>query len=344
MKAAIFSVPGIENLSVADVEAPRPGPHDVLVRVVRAGVNPIDRLTVTGGRSPTPMPHIPGAEFAGIVEEVGEHVDGVSTGDVVIDYPRIFCGRCDMCLSGREMLCRSGGVLGVVSNGGFAELALVPEASIIRADASLGWDLLASLPVSALTAYHGLRAAGLRAGETVVVMGASGNTGMFAVQLARAMGARVIAVSRRPRGWLMEMGADYVVEPESALEAVSEATGGAMADVVVDPLGSATMSISQSLVGPGGRIVSYGVLTGQTVSIDMRSLYSKGISIIGSTGGTRSELRELVSLAASRGLSVRVWRTHGLEGVRSALEDLSSRDRDGRIMLDVQRSRAPSTF
>ncbi len=337
MRAAVFEVPGVENLEVREVDLPRPGPREVLVRVVRAGVNPIDRLTVAGQRNVRPLPHIPGAEFAGIVEEVGPEVEGVSIGDVVIDYPRVFCGRCDMCVSGREMLCRVGGVLGVISNGGFAEFALVPEQSLVRVDASLGWDLLASLPVSALTAYHGLRAAGLRAGETVVVVGASGNTGMFAVQLARLMGARVVAVSRRPRGWLMDMGADEVVGPEAAEEAVSRLTEGRMADLVVDSLGAETLRWSLGLLGPGGRLVSYGTLTGNVVPVDMRQVYSRGISIIGSTGGTRAEMAELVSVARLRGLAVRVWRRYGLEDVRRALEDLSSGERDGRVMLDLER-------
>ncbi|MGB9734215.1 MAG: alcohol dehydrogenase catalytic domain-containing protein [Conexivisphaera sp.] len=339
MRAAIFGTPGIENLEVRDVEVPRPGPHDVLVRVVRAGVNPVDRFTVTGLRQARPMPHVPGAEFAGIVEEVGEEVEGISRGDAVIDYPRVFCGRCDMCISGREMLCRTGGVLGVASNGGFSEFALIPEAAAFRVDASLGWDLLASLPVSALTAYHGLRASGLRAGETVVVVGASGNTGMFAVQLAHIMGARVIAVSRKPRGWLMDMGADEVVEPASATEAVSRFTDGRMANVVVDSLGSETTPLSIGLLGPGGRLVSYGTLTGGTVPVDMRQVYSREISIIGSTGGTRAEFGELISIAGSRDLVVRVWRTYPLGEVRRALEDLSAHERDGRIMLDVERRR-----
>jgi D-arabinose 1-dehydrogenase-like Zn-dependent alcohol dehydrogenase len=337
VRAAVFDRPGLENLEVREVEAPRPGPREVLVRVERAGVNPIDRLTVVGARSPRPMPHIPGAEFAGVVEEVGRDVEGISPGDVVIDYPRIFCGRCDMCLSGREMLCRVGGVLGVASNGGFAELAVVPEASVVRVGARLDWDLLASLPVSALTAYHALRAAGLRAGEVAVVVGASGNTGMFAVQLARLMGARVIAISRRPRAWLRDMGADEVVDPESAAEAVSALTGGAMADVVVDALGSGTAPWSIRLLGPGGRLVAYGALTGEVVPLDVRAIYSREISIVGTTGGTRSELRQLLSIAASRGLSARVWRVHGLGDARRALEELSSGDRDGRVMLDARR-------
>ncbi|MFP3283240.1 MAG: alcohol dehydrogenase catalytic domain-containing protein [Nitrososphaeria archaeon] len=337
MKAAVFGRPGIENVGIVDVDAPSPGPHEVLIRVVRAGVNPVDRLTVTGARNPTPMPHIPGAEFAGIVEEVGAHVDGISRGDIVIDYPRVFCGRCDMCISGREMLCRTGGVLGTVSNGGFAELAVVPYVSVMKVDASLGWDLLASLPVSALTAYHGLRSSGLRAGQTVAVVGASGNTGMFAVQLAHIMGARVVAISRKPRGWLMDMGADAVVEPGSAMRAVAELTGGAMADVVVDPLGSGTASWSLGLLGSGGKLISYGVLTGQEVQVDMRTIYSREISIVGTTGGTRAELVELIAIASSRGLDARVWRKYGLGDVRRALEDLSSGERDGRVMLDVER-------
>ncbi len=337
MKAAVFDSPGLERLGVRELEDPSPGPHEVLVRVVRAGVNPIDYLTVTGARNASPMPHVPGAEFAGIVEEVGEGVTRFSRGDVVIDYPRVFCGHCDMCASGREMLCRVGGVLGVASQGGFSELAVVPEGSLVKVDGSLGWDLLASLPVAALTAYHALRASGLKEGETVVVVGASGNTGMFAVQLARLMGARVVAISRRSRDWLLEMGADYVVDAASARDFVSRLTDGRMADVVVDPLGSGTITWSIGLLGPGGRLVSYGTLTGQSVAVDMRFVYSREISIVGTTGGSRSELMRLVGISSQRGLRVRVWRRYPLEDVRAALEALSSPERDGRVMLEIAR-------
>ena len=133
MKAAIFEKPGLENLKIKhDVELPKITDHDVLIRVKMAGVNPIDHITVSGIREIKPLPHIPGAETSGVVEEYGRHVKSLKKGDRVIVYNVVFDGMCDMCMSGDEMLCRNGGVIGVVTNGGFAEYIAVPEKSARR--------------------------------------------------------------------------------------------------------------------------------------------------------------------------------------------------------------------
>jgi len=129
MKAAIFEKPGLENLKIKhDVEQPKITDHDVLIRVKMAGVNPVDHITVSGTREIKPLPHIPGAETSGVVEEVGEYVMSLKRGDRVIVYNKVFDGTCDMCLNQSEMLCRDGGKeIGLVTNGGFAEYIAVPE-------------------------------------------------------------------------------------------------------------------------------------------------------------------------------------------------------------------------
>jgi len=195
MKALVFDKSGLDNLRVREVPTPLLGPHDVLVKVKLAGVNPIDYAVVQ--LIPVqPMPHIPGAEVYGEVEDVGEHVKGVKKGDRVVVYNRLFDGSCDICLSGREMVCRNGGIMSVVTNGGFAEYMAVPEKNLVKVD--LPPELSASLPVAALTSYHALKEAEVKPLDYVVVFGASGNTGAFAIQLAKKMGARVIAVSSKP--------------------------------------------------------------------------------------------------------------------------------------------------
>ena len=227
MKALVFDRSGLDNLRVADVQVPELGPHDVLVRVKLAGVNPIDYFVVQS-LPVKPMPHIPGAEVYGEVAKVGSHVKGIEVGASVVVYNRVFDGSCDMCLEGREMLCRNGGIMSVVTNGGFAEYMIAPEKNLIMVD--LPPEIAASLPVSALTSYHALREAGVKPMDYVVVFGASGNTGQFAAQLAKKMGARVIAVSSK--AWVREF-ADHVVNYGEAQEKVKELTGGRMADVVI---------------------------------------------------------------------------------------------------------------
>lgn len=334
MRAVLFERHGLENLRVSEVETPRPGHHDVLVRVVQAGVNPIDSAVVSFPGLARSLPHTPGAEFAGVVEAVGDHVSAVSPGDVVTIYPRLFDASCDMCLSGYEQLCRRGGIVGAASSGGFAEYALVGERNVIRAP-KISWDLLAALPVGGLTAYHALREAGVSPGDVVVVVGASGNTGMFAVQLAKLMGATVVGVSRKQ--WVRELGADAVADLEGAEAVVRDLTGGRMADVVVDPLGSGTLQKSLRLLGRRGRLVLFGTLTGDRIEISLSSIFGSHSRIIGTTGGSRKELSDLVSLASKGLLRVRIWRRYGLEEAAEALKSLFSKERDGRIVIEPQR-------
>jgi len=132
VKAVIFERPGLEFLKLIDVEEPKITDHDVLIRVKVAGVNPIDYRAVSGGVEVKPLPHIPGAELSGVVERIGNHVTNIKEGDRVIVYSRVFDGTCDLCLNQSEMLCRNGGIIGVVTNGGFAEYISVPERNVFK--------------------------------------------------------------------------------------------------------------------------------------------------------------------------------------------------------------------
>jgi NADPH:quinone reductase-like Zn-dependent oxidoreductase len=217
MKAAIFKKPGMENLQVIDnVKEPELSDHDVLARVKVAGVNPIDNFVVSGELPKLiPLPnHIPGAETSGIVEEIGNHVNNnnLRKGDRVIIHNKVFDGTCDMCLNGLDMICRNGGLISVITNGGFAEYISVPERNVFKIPDNMDWDKAASLPVTSLTPYHALKEASLKINECLPVFGASGSTGMVAVQLAKKMGAKVIAVSKH--SWIRENdfgGADHVI-------------------------------------------------------------------------------------------------------------------------------------
>jgi NADPH:quinone reductase-like Zn-dependent oxidoreductase len=331
MKALIFEKSGLENLHIRDIETPSAGSDDVLIKVKMAGVNPIDFRVVNAIPDVKPMPHIPGAEFAGIVEEVGDRVSTLEKGDKVTVYGRVFDGLCDMCVSNSEMLCRNGGIMGVISNGGYREYAAVPEKNAFKLPNDLSWEMAASLPVAALTSYHALKVANLTVNENLAIYGASGNTGMFAVQLGKKFGANVIAVTAKT--WVKDLGADHIVNREDAIEGIKGATSGRMADVVLNPLGSGAWSPGLEALGLNGRLVVFGTLTGGDVNLALNRLYNKQAQIIGTTGGTRQELRELITIA--EGLKVRVWREFRLEDGPGALKSLSSEERDGRIMIEL---------
>jgi len=339
MKAAIFEAPGLDNLKVIDnVDEPIIGDHDVLIKVKLAGVNPIDHIVVSGMLPRiVPFPHIPGAESSGIVEQVGSEInDGsIRKGDRVVVYNNISDGICDMCLNGLDMICRNGGLIGAITNGGFAEYISVPERNVFKVPDKMDWEVVASLPLTSLTPYHALNEASIKLNEYLLVFGASGNTGMIAVQLGKKMGARVIAVSRDI--WIKsDFGADFVISDyDKIAENVKEITHGKMADVVLNSLGIGTWDSSFASIGINGRLVTFGGLTGADVKLNVQSLYRQQIKLIGSTGGTRNELRELIDIASTNGLKVKVWKKLKLDDVKEALQGLFAKDRDGRILLEV---------
>jgi NADPH:quinone reductase-like Zn-dependent oxidoreductase len=333
MKAAIFEKPGLENLKINhDVELPKITDHDVLIRVKMAGVDPVDHITVTGTQEIKPLPHIPGAETSGVVEEVGQHVMSLKRGDRVIVHNKVFDGICDMCMGGDEMLCRNGGLIGVATNGGFAEFMAVPEKNLFKIPDEMQWELAASIPVTTLTPYHALKQAALKIDESLVIFGASGNTGMMATQFGKKMGAKVIAVSKD--NWIKDFGADYIItEYDRVAEKVKDLTQGKMAHVVLNSLGIQTWENSFASVGLNGRWVTFGGLTGADVKLNVQSLYSKQIKLIGCTGGTRKEMTEVIDM--SKELKTRVWKKFTLDEAKEALQALFDKNRDGRILLDM---------
>ena len=274
MKAAIFEAPGLDNLKVIDnVDEPKIGDRDVLIKVKLAGVNPIDHFVVSGMLPRiVPFPHIPGAESSGIVEQVGSGINDGSLRKVdrVVVHNQVFDGICDMCLNGLDMICRNGGLIGAITNGGFAEYISVPERNVFKVPDKMEWEVAASLPVTSLTPYHALNEASIKLNEYLLVFGASGNTGMIAVQLGKKMAAKVIAVSRDI--WIKsDFGADFVISDyDKIVENVKEITHGKMADVVLNSLGISTWDSSFASIGINGRWVAFGGLSGADVKLNVR--------------------------------------------------------------------------
>jgi NADPH:quinone reductase-like Zn-dependent oxidoreductase len=338
MKAAIFEKPGLENLEVKEnVVEPKITDHDVLIKVKMCGINPIDYTVVSSSLLKIdPLPHIPGAETSGIIEEVGNHVrSDLNKGDKVVVYNKKFDGTCDMCLNGLDMICRNGGLIGVITNGGFAEYISVPAKNVFKIPDDMNWELAASLPVTSLTPYHALMEATLKLNEFLLVFGASGSTGMIAVQLGKKMGAKVIAVSKD--NWIKtDFEADYIINDyDKVVEQVKGITQGKMADVILNSLGINTWESSFASTGINGRWVTFGGLTGADVKLNVRALYTNQIKLIGSTGGTRKEIQELIDIASKEGLKVKVWKKFKLEDLKEALKALFAKERSGRILLEV---------
>jgi NADPH:quinone reductase-like Zn-dependent oxidoreductase len=369
MRSAIFEKQGFDNLNIKDdVQNPEVSDYDVLIKVISAGVNPIDYYVISGYRTiqqqqqqkkekdlklkqqappiselpVNPLPHIPGAEFAGVVENIGSHVRTIKKGDRVTIYNRVFDNTCDMCISGNEMLCRTGGIISVVNNGGFSEYVSIPERNVFKIPDNIDWNMSISLPVAGLTAFHALREAQLKINDSLLIFGASGNTGMIAVQLGKKMASRVIAVSTKK--WIKdEYGADYlIIDYNRIIDKVKEITNGKMADIVINSLGRDTWKDSFSSIGINGRWVSFGTMTGSNVELNIQELYSKQIKLIGSNGGNREEFRELIEFVSYSNtigdpLKIKVWKRFNLENIDQAFEALIDKNREGRVLLDINK-------
>ena len=188
------------------------------------------------------------------------------------------------------------------------------------------------MPVTTITPYHALKEAALKVNEYLLVFGASGNTGMMAIQFANKMGAKVIAVSKDD--WIKDFGADYTInEYDKVVEKVKKITNGKMADIVLNSLGIGTWESSFESVGANGRLVTFGGLTGADVKLNVQSLYSRQVKLIGSTGGTRNDFNQIIDM--SKELKIRVWKKFRLDEAKEALQTLFAKERDGRIMLEI---------
>ena len=220
MKAvAIRAHGGPEVVNVEDLPDPKPGPGHVVVAVKAAALNHLDIWVRIGWPGlKLSFPHVLGSDVAGVVEAVGAGVDGVKAGDEVVVNPSLGCGRCERCLAGEENLCRRFSILGEHVSGGMAERFAVSARNVLPKPANLSFEEAAAVPLTFMTAWHALVArAGLRLGETVLVHAAGSGVGVAAVQIAKLLGARVIATagSDAKLAKAKALGADHLVNYET---------------------------------------------------------------------------------------------------------------------------------
>ena len=342
MKAVLFRQHGgPDKLSYEDIAAPKIGAQDVLVRVKACALNHLDIWIRQGNPAyPMPLPHVPGSDIAGVVEQVGEQVEGVTVGDRALVSPGLSCWRCDQCLAGRDNLCRSFGIIGAITHGGYAEYVKVPFRNLLQIPSNLSFEQAAAFPLVSVTASHMLFAlAHLQLGETVLIMGAGSGVGSIAVQMAKLAGARVITTvgsdEKIPKAVIL--GADAVIHHgrEKISERVRLLTEGRGVDVVIEHIGPDVWdSCLESLV-KGGRLITCGATTGGDVKLNLRYIFSRQLTIKGSYMGTRAELVKATELMGQGRLIPVIDRTYPLQEARAAQEHLASRKFFGKIVLTV---------
>ncbi len=338
MKAARFhGHGGPEVLVLEDAPDPRPRPGEALIRVRACATNHLDLWQRRGlERVTIPFPHISGAEVAGEVLDApgGE----VGTGARVLLQPGLSCGRCAACLDGRDNECRRYDVLGYQSDGGYAELVVVPVANVVAIPDHVPFAAAAAFPLTFLTAWHMLvTRAKVRPGETVLVLAGTSGVGQAAIQVARLHGARVIATagSEAKLAHARALGADEVVHHHAAdlVAVVRGLTGKRGVDVVVEHVGAATWERSVKALAPGGRLVTCGNTTGWDARIDLRFLFSRQLSLLGSYMGTKGELLQAARFFFDGRLAPLVDSVMPLAGAADAHRRLEAGDVAGKLVL-----------
>jgi NADPH:quinone reductase-like Zn-dependent oxidoreductase len=340
MKAVVIREHGGPDvLKIEQRAAPRPRADAVLIDVRAVGLNHLDLWVRKGVPGHTfPLPLVPGCDFCGVVAAVGEAVDRIAVGERVLVAPGFSCGRCRQCADGQDQLCRHYGIFGETVDGGCAERAVVPAVNAIPMPDGMEFTQAAAFPLAFLTAWHMLVArCGIRAGDDVLVHAAGSGVGSAAVQIAKLHHARVIATAgsgaklERARA----LGADHVLDYETQdwVAEVRKLTGKRGVDIVFEHVGEKTMAGSIRSLAKGGRVVTCGATTGPRLEADLRAVFFKSLSILGSTMGSRGELLHIVDLVAKGHLQPVVDRVLPLSEVAAAHAALERREAFGKIVL-----------
>jgi acryloyl-coenzyme A reductase len=332
---------GPEVIRWEQIEDPVPGPDEVLIEVRACGLNHSDLDSRAGtSRWPFAFPHVLGAEFAGVVAQLGSRVEDYAVGQPVTALQQFACGRCPACASWRADLCPRFTVFGTDCWGGYAELVRVPVRAVIalREETELVAAAAAQCVVS--TAWHMVfRLALVRAGETVLVPSASGGVAGAAVQCARIAGARVIATVGDPAKVpkVLELGADdaFSYREIPVREAVAELTGGRGVDAVIDTVGGELFGAHLGALAPDGRLATCGAHAGEVVKLDIIELFRRGHQILGFRMATPEEIKQSLRMALDGRIRVPVARTFPLREAAAAHAFLARREHVGKVVLTL---------
>ncbi len=344
MKAVVFHQHGgPEVLEYTERPDPTINAVEVLVEVRACALNHLDvwaRAGLPGIR--IPLPHILGNDIAGVVRSVGELVTWVKEGDEVMLHPGVSCGHCIECLSGRDNLCREYSMLGYLRDGGYAELVGAPGVSVIPKPKNLSWEEAAALPLVTVTAWHMLATrANVQPGEDVLIHAAGSGVGSIGIQIAKLRGARVIATagSDAKLEKAKQLGADDVLNYSNAdwPKEVRRLTNKKGVDVVFEHTGAATWPGSIASLRTNGRLVTCGATSGYDAQTDIRQVFYRHLTILGSFMGSKAELLEAMRFVETGKIRAVVDQVLPLAEARRAHELMEDRAQFGKLVLEVNK-------
>jgi len=340
MKAIIFEQHGgPEVLKFIEVANPLIKANEVLIEVRACALNHLDLWARNGLPGiKIPLPHILGNDVAGVVREVGELVTWVKPGDEVMVQPGTSCGHCVECLAGRDNMCDEYEIIGYRRNGGYAELLNVPGVNVIPKPKNLSWPEAAALPLVTLTAWHMLiTRAQVQPGEDVLIHAAGSGVGSLGIQVAKLRGARVIttASSDEKLAKARELGAAATINytRDDWPKEVRRLTGGQGVDVVFEHTGATTWPGSIVSLKKGGRLVTCGATSGYDARTDLRQVFYRHLTILGSMMGSKAEVLAAMKFIESGQIRAIVDRTLPLAEARKAHELMEDRAQFGKLVL-----------
>ena len=338
MKAVFFRKHGgNEVLEHGDWPTPEPGPGDVRISIRAAAMNRLD-VFVRDGIPGVPLPQVPGADGAGVVDAVGPGVSGFAPGDRVLIQPGLYCNACEFCRAGEQRLCVRFRIVGEHVPGTFADAVVVPDRNVFPVPERLSFEQAAAFPLVYQTAWRMIVTRGnVRPGQTVLIHGAGGGAGGAALEIARLAGARVFATTsgKEKAEKLADAGAEVVIDysVQDVAKEVRGLTGKRGVDVVIDSVGERTWMTSLKCAARGGRIVTCGATTGPNPKEELRLIFWNQLSILGSTMASDREFRAMLSAVAAGSLTPRIDSVFAFSRAREAYERLEKGDRHGKIIL-----------
>lgn len=294
-------------LSVREIADPVPEPSEVVFQVKAAALNYDDIWAMRGKPLAIPLPHISGTDAAGIVTAIGSDVKNVAVGDRIVSHGNMSCRMCRACIDGREYDCKKRKIWGFETGpmwGGYCELAHLPEVNTVKIPENISYEDAAAASMTLLTSWHMLVGrAQIRPSQLILIMGGGSGIGNYGIQIAKLFGCTVISTASADKlEKLLKLGADYAIDHrrEDWDDTVRKIAAGIPTpwgdepgvDIIFEHIGGSHWNKELALLKRGATIVTTGATTGYNVQMDLQRFHSNGISILGSTQGTRAELEQ----------------------------------------------------